>query len=66
VAIYASASAQDPQSSGALTALTHDARPPTAVTARLYAQGGHNTSDWSAQLPADFQWLSGHLGGVVG
>ena len=66
VAIYASASAQDPQSSGALTALTHDVRPPTTVTTRLYAQGGHNTSDWSAQLPADFQWLSGHLGGVVG
>ncbi len=66
VAIYASASAQDPQSSGALAALTHDARPPTTVTARLYTQGGHNTSDWSAQLPGDFGWLSRVLGGVVG
>jgi enterochelin esterase-like enzyme len=66
VAIYASASAQDPQSSGALDALTRDSRPPTSVTARLYAQGGHNTSDWSAQLPGDFQWLSHELGGVAG
>jgi pimeloyl-ACP methyl ester carboxylesterase len=66
VAIYASASAQDPQSSGGLTILARDARPPTTVTARLYAQGGHNTSDWSAQLPGDFLWLSRHVGGVVG
>ncbi len=66
VAIYASASAQDPQSRDGLTVLTHDARPPTTVAARLYAQGGHNTSDWSAQLPGDFLWLSGHVGGVTG
>jgi enterochelin esterase-like enzyme len=66
VAIYASASAQDPQSSDSLAALTHDVRPPTTVTARLYSQGGHNTSDWSAQLPGDFGWLSRELGGVAG
>ena len=66
VALYASASSQDPQSSGSLTVLARDARPPTTVSAHLYAQGGHNTSDWSAQLPGDFVWLSRHLGGVAG
>lgn len=66
VAIYASASAQDPQSSGSLTALLRGVRAPTTVTAKLYGQGGHNTADWSAQLTGDFLWLSRHVGGVAG
>lgn len=58
VAIFASASRQDPQSSGSLTSLRRGARPPTSVTTQLFAQGGHNTADWSAGLPASFIWLS--------
>ena len=61
VAIFASASRQDPQSSGSLTSLRAGARSPTSVTTQLFAQGGHNTSDWSAGLPADFAWLSHRL-----
>jgi enterochelin esterase-like enzyme len=61
VALLASASSQDPQSSGSLASLKSGARPPTVVTTTLYAQGGHNTADWSAALPGDFAWLSQHL-----
>jgi hypothetical protein len=61
VALFASASSQDPQSSGSLTALRHGVRRPTDVTTRLYPTGGHNTADWSAELPADFAWLTQHL-----
>ncbi len=65
VALLASASREDPQSSGSLTALRREARPPTFVTTTLYPQGGHNTGQWSAQLAQDFLWLSRQVGGVA-
>ena len=61
VALFASASSQDPQSSGSLTSLRTGARAPTLVTTQLFPQGGHNTADWSAGLPVNFAWLSRHL-----
>jgi enterochelin esterase-like enzyme len=61
VALLASASLQDPQSAGSLTGLSRSARPPTVVKTVVYAQGGHNTSDWSAALPTYFLWLSTRL-----
>jgi enterochelin esterase-like enzyme len=65
VALFASASKQDPESSGSIASLTKAVRPPTRLTTVMHAQGGHNTADWSAELPADFLWLTQHLGGVV-
>jgi len=66
VALRASASLQDPQSSGSLASLRRVARPPTVLTAVQYDQGGHNTSDWSNELPADFLWLSHQLAPIAG
>ncbi len=61
VALLATASRQDPQSSGSLVGLSHGVRPPTVVKTVSYTQGGHNTSDWSAELPTYFLWLSHRL-----
>jgi len=66
VALRASASLQDPQSSGSLAGLKRSVRPPTVLTAVQYAQGGHNTADWSNELPADFLWLSRRLAPIAG
>ena len=64
VALLASASRQDPQSSGSLVELSRGVRPPTVVKTIQYAQGGHNTADWSAALPTYFLWLSHQLATV--
>jgi len=66
VALRASASVQDPQSSGSLAGLKRSVRPPTVLTAVQYSQGGHNTSDWSNELPADFRWLTQRLAPIAG
>lgn len=65
VAILATASKQDPQSAGSLTVLQKYAKPPTMVTTRDSATGGHNAGVWAAELPADFAWLSSHLARVM-
>ena len=57
---------QDPQSSGSLAGLRRSVKPPTVLTAVQYSQGGHNTSDWSNELPADFQWLTHRLAPIAG